>query len=114
MYCRPGALTGRLFQRAVRTAAELDDQHVPLDNGRAADSESALHHAELGLGINLPEKLPVGRPDAVKDPFYGKGVHAVTIHHRAGALAVMYRGVVIGLVSDRVLEFPQKLAALTV
>src|SRR5581483_1328201 len=71
--------------RAGRAAADRDDQQVPFDERRPADAEEVLDDVVLRLRIDVPERLAVGRPDAVQHALGAVGVDAVAVHDRAAA-----------------------------
>src|SRR5262249_13708242 len=94
---------------AGRAAADLHDQQIALDDGRAADAEEILHDAVILLRVHLPERLAIGSAQAVQHTFRAMKVDAVAVDDGAAAWAVAVTVAI--LIVGLVLEFPMKLAA---
>ena len=71
-----------------RAAADHRDQQISFDHRGGADAEEVLDHAELGGGIDLPQKLAVADAVTAQPTLDAIDVDPVAVDHRAGARAV--------------------------
>ncbi len=85
---------------AGRTAADLGDQQVSLNHGRAADAEEILHHAKLGFRVNLPQQLAVLHAHAAEHAVGAVDVNAVAVDDGRAARAVVVAKVIFVVGGD--------------
>src|SRR5262249_32678560 len=72
-----------------RAASYLHYEQVPFHHRRAADAKEIGHDAEVGEGIDAPERLAIVGAEAMQHPFDAVGVNAIVIDNRAAARTVV-------------------------